>query len=373
MLHLGVWGFVSSKLCITGVSCTYLLSRVMREVGWRWRSALVPQFVRFGAPLIVSSLAFFAIHFSDRFFLTGAVSLADLGRYALAYRFAMLLSVVVGDSFHKSWGVSCYRHAGEAGWEAQFARVARFLTFATVLIGLGIAVGAPAALRVMVPANYEPPLLILPVLVLGYVFREIGDFFNYVLLVKRRSVRVGQVAAGCAVLNAVLNVVLIPGYGITGAAMATLLTWVGYASVCWRVARREAALPIQPGAYARILLLGAGVFAASRVLQVPSIPLQVLLDMGWIVLFAALCLPLYFTRAERGLIREGAAHIGGRVLTTSGALMGSPFPAQGQRRHERLPRAQAWQREDEAARTRQPALARIQRVSPDTAPPSAAA
>ena len=63
--------------------------------------------------------------------------------------------------------------------------MAAFLTFATVLVGLGIAVAAPE-----------------------------------VLLVKRRSVRIGQVAAGCAVLNAVPNAALISGYGITGRAAA---------------------------------------------------------------------------------------------------------------------------------------------------------
>ena len=373
VLHLGVWGFVGSKLCITSVSCLYLLSRVAREVGWHWRSALVPQFARFGAPLIVSGLAFFAIHFSDRFFLTGAVSLADLGRYALAYRFAMLLSVVVGDSFHKSWGVSCYRHAGEAGWEEQFARVARFLAFATVLVGVGIAVAAPEVLRIMVPASYEPPPLVLPVLVLGYVFREIGDFFNYLLLVKRRPGRVGQVASGCAVLNVVLNVVLIPGYGITGAAVATLLTWLGYALVCWLVARRAAALPIRPGAYARILLLGAGAFAASRALQVSSLPCQILLDAGWIALFTVLCLPLYFTRAERILLHEGAVLLAGRVPATTGALMASLSRRRpGEVTSGRHAPAQAWLRQDEAARTRQPSRARVQRASPDAAPPSAA-
>ena len=309
VLRLGVWGFVGSKLCITGVSCLYLLSRARRDVGWHWRGALVPQFARFGAPLIVSSLAFFAIHFSDRFFLTGAVSLADLGRYALAYRFAMLLSAVVGDSFHKSWSVSFYRHAGKAGWEAQFARVASFLTFVTVLVGLGIALAAPEMLRVMVPASYEPPPLLLPILVLGYVFREMGDFFNYLLLLNRRSTKVGQVAAGCAVLNAVLNLALIPGYGIYGAAVATLLTWAGYALICWAVAQRQHALPVRLGAYARILLLGVGVFAAAAILRTPCLPVQLLLDAGWVVLFAALCIPFYFNQDERAVLRQGASQL----------------------------------------------------------------
>jgi O-antigen/teichoic acid export membrane protein len=319
VLDLGVWGFVASKLCITSVSSVYLMWRAARDVGFHVRGALVPQFVRFGAPLIVSSLAFFAIHFSDRFFLTGAVSLADLGRYALAYRFAMLLSILVGDSFNKSWGVSFYRYAGEAGWQEQFARVAAFLTFVTVLVGLTIAVAAPEVLRVMVPASYDPPSLVLPILVLGYVFREMGDFFNNLLLINRRSVRVGQVAAGCGALNVALNFALIPTHGIYGAAVATLLTWVGYALVCWVIARREHALPIRPSAYARILLLGLGTFALATVLRVPSLPAQLVLDVGWVALFALLCLPLYFNGPERAALRHGAGLVASRLAAMAGA------------------------------------------------------
>lgn len=319
VLQLGVWGFVASKLCITSASSLYLLSRAAREVGWRWRGRLVPEFVRFGAPLIVSSLAFFAIHFSDRFFLTSVVSLADLGRYALAYRFAMLVSVLVGDSFSKSWGVTLYRYAGEAGWREQFARVAAFLTFVTVLVALAIAVAAPEVLHVMVPASYDPPSLVLPILVLGYVFREMGDFFNSLLLINKRTVRVGQVAAGCATLNVVLNFALIPAYGIYGAAVATLLTWVGYALICWTLARREHALPIRPGAYARILLLGLGVFALATVLRLPSLPAQLLLDVAWVALFALLCLPLYFTGSERAVLHRGMLALASRLAAMAGA------------------------------------------------------
>ena len=321
VLRFGVWGFVGSKLCITGVSCLYLLGRASRDVGWHWRGALVPRFARFGAPLIVSSLAFFAIHFSDRFFLTGTVSLADLGRYALAYRFAMLLSIVVGDSFHKSWGVSFYRFAGTAGWEEQFARVAKFLAFVTVLVGLAIAVGAPEVLRVMVPASYEPPSLVLPILVLGYVFRELGDFFNYLLLLNQRSTRVGQVAAACAALNVALNVLLIPRYGIYGAAEATTLTWAGYALVCWAVARRQHALPIRPGAYARILLLGGVAFAASSAIRASSLPTQLLLDTAWVIAFTLLCLPFYFSAAERDVLRRGALLLADQVTAKAGRLV----------------------------------------------------
>ncbi len=314
VLRLGVWGFVASKLCVTSVSCVYLLGRASREVGWRFRASLLPGFIRFGAPLIVSSLAYFLIHFSDRFFLTGVVSLAELGRYALAYRFAMLISVVVGDSFNKSWSVTFYGYVKQPDWRELFARVAKFLTFVLCFAALGVALLGPEALRIMVPPDFYPAPMLLPLLLLAYIFRELGDFFRNLLLINRRTILVGKVAGSCGVLTVLLNILLIPHYGVFGAAIATALTWLAYFVTCWIISYREHRVPIRPSSYACIMGLGVGVFGAATALRVSSWPLQVLADGGWLVLFAALCVPLYFTATERSLVASALVAMRARAL-----------------------------------------------------------
>ncbi len=314
VFRLGVWGFVLSKLCVTSVSCLYLLSRASREVGWRFQAALLPVFIRFGAPLIVSSLAYFLIHFSDRFFLTGAVSLAELGRYALAYRFAMLISVLIGDSFNKSWSVTFYRYVKQPGWRELFARVAKFLTFALCLTALGVALLGPEALRLMVPRSFYPAPMLLPLLLLAYIFRELGDFFRNLLLINRRTVLVGKIAGASGILTVLLNILLIPRYGTFGAAGATALTWLAYLAACWIIAHREHRVPIRPSSYACILGLGGGVFAVATALRVANWPLQVLADGGWLLVFAALCLPLYFNASDRALIADVVAAARARLI-----------------------------------------------------------
>lgn len=319
----GVWGFIYSKLIVTAAGSAFLLYRVLREVGLHWQRAYIPQFVRLGLPLLAASVSAFTIHFSDRFFLADAVPLAELGKYALAYRFAMLVSVLVGESFNRSWGVTLYRLAKEDGWKERFARVATYLIFVLYLTGLAISLMAPELFSFMVPRSFYPPYLLLPILVAGYMFRETGDFFRSLLLINKRAHMVGGVSFFGAAVNILLNFALIPALGIYGAALATMGTWVVYMLVFWAVAWREHRVPVSVLAFAKINLLAFLVFALSDRLRLDTFFLQAVIDFLWLGLFVILCLMLYFSRMER---TELLSNVKAQVLRLVGARR-RPFRA----------------------------------------------
>lgn len=303
VLGAGVWGFVASKLVVASGGAAYLTRRLAREVGWRWRGEFVPHFVRLGVPLTFSGLCYLIVHSSDRFFLASSVSLEEIGRYALAYRFAFLLTVLVGESFRKSWEVTFYRYAEGAGWQDGFGRVVSYLVLAEAAAALALAVCGQELLAVMVPPAFRPPPLLLPILVLAYAVRDIGELYHSLLLVNQRTSRIAGVALFGAVVNTGLNALLIPTYGIHGAALATLLTWVAYATVCCVAARREHGVPVPLTSMLGVVALALGAFALSCATRVNGFALQCLLDACWVLLFCVVCLALYLPADARPALR----------------------------------------------------------------------
>jgi len=313
-LSLGVWGFVTSKLIVGAVSSVFLVTHLLREVGTAWAGRHARAMARFGAPLILSSIGYYAIHFSDRLFLAH-VSKADVGIYSMAYNFAFLLSVLVGDSFNKSWGVTFYRYAEQPGWQARFVHIGTWLFFVLATGAMGISLMGRDTLALLLPRDYLPPVLMMPVLLLGYFLREIGDFFRNILLIDMGSGLVGRIALAGAGVNLLLNWLLISGpigIGIWGAALATTITWALYCVVCWVAARRahHVVFPLWP--LARVLALGIVLILAHRAVGPGNPYVRLLVDAGWLALFLAGGTVLYLGPEHR---REGIA-LGFSTLAT---------------------------------------------------------
>ncbi len=296
--HLGVWGFVYSKLAVSGSGSVFLLAGVLGRVGTHWHAAIAGALARFAGPLIVSGGCYFAIHFSDRLFLAH-VSRADVGVYSLAYTFAFVLSVIIGDSFSKSWGVSFYSLASGAGWQDRFVVVGRWLVFVLGAGAIGISLFGRDVLVMMVPPSYDPPMLLLPLLVFGYFLREVGDFFNSMLLIGGGSGAVGRIAVVGAVLNLALNAVLIPPYGIWGAAWATFGTWAVYCAICWVAAWRTHRVAMHPWPLAGMLGLSAACLCAREAVAPHAAWVRLGLDGVVFGVFVVVAAAFYLRRDER--------------------------------------------------------------------------
>jgi O-antigen/teichoic acid export membrane protein len=301
----GLRGFFWGKWISAAVGTAILLVGIVREVHWTFQRDLAARIMRFGAPLILSGFAVFIIHYSDRFFLDRYSTLAEIGIYALAYKFGFLISNLVGAPFESAWNVNMYGYVSSPGWQREFARVFRYLLFFLILTGLALSVTRKEALAMLAPPAYGAAALLIPVIVLAYVVREVGDFFRGVLFVNKRVRIFSAVTGVCALLNLSLNQILIPRWGARGAAWATLFTWLAYMIFCWTLVHREHRLPYPLRSFAQIFGLAGMIYAAAAVVNRLPGPWRFGADALMVLLFVALLWATgYFPAEDRRRIRE---------------------------------------------------------------------
>jgi O-antigen/teichoic acid export membrane protein len=322
---LGVWGFIWSKVISTGIGAAALIAVASAAVSWRFHREYAQKIREFGAPLVLTGISFFVIHFSDRFFLNQAATLAEVGIYSLAYKFGFLVTFLVGEPFGNVWGVSLYARTAQPNWRDEFARVFGILAFCLVLAGLALAILIGEVLPIVAGAAFGGAAALVPLVALGYVLREMGDFFRGVLFINKRSGLFSQIVTACGFLNLILNLVLIPPFHALGAAFATALTWLAYVCACWLLACREHPIPVRSSALA---LLAAGGFAAYGVSTFTNglpLPWQWFLDVAILLTLAVLAwVGGYFPAQDRAAAVLYAQRGWKRLFSTAGLGDGDP-------------------------------------------------
>ena len=295
---MGVWGFVLARLLAAAVGAIISLAITTVSVGWRFHWDKAISLVKFGAPLIVSSVSVFVIHFSDRFFLSKYGTLAQVGIYALAYKVGFLVTYAVGEPFGRVWSVTLYGYVSEPRWQGEFARVLRYLTFALFGMALALSIFSTEGLSLVSSAAYGPAAALVAPIAFGYALREGGDFFRGVLFINRRTKVFGMITLFCAALNIVLNFLWIPTWGPAGAAWATFFTWFAYMILCWSTAVKEHRIPYTTGSFVRVFVLACVACFVGRQIPEGNLLLSLPLKTALLLVFAG------SLRSQRLFFRE---------------------------------------------------------------------
>ncbi|HEX9614268.1 MAG TPA: oligosaccharide flippase family protein [Bacteroidota bacterium] len=195
---------------------------------------LYKELLRFGLPYIPAGLASVAMQVIDRPILKALTDDATVGIYQANYRMGVFMMLFVG-MFDYAWRPFFLRQAREPDARQLFARVFTFFSVAAMSLFVVLTLFIDDLIRIRVGSvyfihpDYWAGALIIPVVLLAYALN--GAYVNFLIgvyLEKKTSILPSVFGIG-AVVNVAANIVLIPKYGIMGAAYATLLSYIALA------------------------------------------------------------------------------------------------------------------------------------------------
>lgn len=208
---------------------------------WRFSPGVLSEMAAVGLPLALFGISLWAIRMLDRFILVRTVDLRDLGLYAAANKVAGVLLLAVL-AFEGAWLPILLRTEGRGDADAAAARDQALPVLAAAIALLAVVTASFASEVLMVVAGrpFEAAAGVVPPLVLAMLFHATTPVTTSKLIVARRTGGLVYGALGAVALNVVACLVLVPAWGIAGAAWATVLAFAYRAEDCRRRARRLA-------------------------------------------------------------------------------------------------------------------------------------
>jgi O-antigen/teichoic acid export membrane protein len=232
--RLRVWGVLSTSVAaivLTGLCLTVYCVRRVRPV---FDLQMFGRMARFAAPIGIGNLGVFILNVGDRFILPHYRPLSDLGIYVLAYKLGSMI-IFVYSPFWYYWGTNVFQIMKRKDSEDVFSRLFTYMLLILSFCAVGLITGARPVLTILAAPAFRSAVAIVPIIVAAYYFRAIGDFVRCLFL-----------AGGRPAYDAVCNwagagiclagyFIMIPKYGIWGAAIATAAAFlfICVVSVAW--------------------------------------------------------------------------------------------------------------------------------------------
>jgi O-antigen/teichoic acid export membrane protein len=297
--HKGAIGAVIGNFLGTLTVYLALLTYRRFQLGFQFDRSLLRAMNRFGLPLVPAALSLWAINLIDRFFINGFKGQAENGVYSLAVRISSVI-IFAMTAFQLAWPAFAYSIKDDREARRTYAYVLTYLLFLTCWLSLALGSLAPWIVHLLDPKHHftrsaeAVPLLCFAVAAYsGYSVLAIG-------VGRMRRTQLNWVVAGAAaVVCIVLDVALIPPYGMIGAAVATLAAYVSLFVAMWLRSRHVYPVPYQ---WRRILTLsGVAVGLTIVARQLDSLPAAIVLT----TVYPLALLPLgFYQQAELRRLRR---------------------------------------------------------------------
>ena len=223
---LGVTGYVLSIIVADAFSLLFLTAVAGLHKyldGSFFSKRLIKEMMKFSIPLIPTYLLWWVTSASDRWFVIGMVGDAENGVYSFAYRLPTLLMLVT-TMFYQAWQMSSIEERDSRTLGKFYENV--FGVYSSLMY-----IGAAGLIMLAKPLTYVltlgdkseffPAFQFTPVLITAMIFQCFCQFLSSIYTTKKRSVNSCLTALVAAVVNIILNLLLIPQYGVWGAAIAT--------------------------------------------------------------------------------------------------------------------------------------------------------
>lgn len=316
-VRLGVWGVLLAQLLAEAICCAILVPSIARSLKAGWVGTEMRAQLTFGLALVPSAMAAFTLDLSDRFFLRHYSTLEQVGLYSLGYRLGEILFFVVA-AVQLAWPQFVFANRKAPNAKQLYSYATTYYLTGMVFLVLALSALAPEIVQIMAAPQYHAAATVVPVIALAGLCEGIRYVATIGIMFQKRPI-IRSIGMGCAgVVNVVLNLLLIPRYGMMGAAWATLGGFVALIAIELTVSMRFYPIPYQVGRIAKLAAVAATVYVASGLVP-PSTPLAVAgLKTGMLLVGfpALLWLIGFFEPAELAHIRRALAGVRRRLVAS---------------------------------------------------------
>lgn len=275
ILLLNIYFIVYLKMGVKGIILSQLLGNVLVTLGtfpfllknmnFSFNMTILKELSLFSIPLVLSTVATMALALSDRYLIKYFLDYSEVGIYSLGYKVSSVIYLFLVQSFLLGFAPLAYKIFDQPEARRYFARVTTYFTYAMIALALLLIFYSKEVITVFASSNKDYLLAyeVIPLLCLAVIFRGINNVVAFGLHYVKKTRYTLVIVLIVAAFNIGINFILIPQFGMQGAAAASVLANLLMAVMFYLYSQRYYPIRYEFARLFKLLLAGVSLYVAA--------------------------------------------------------------------------------------------------------------
>lgn len=261
---------IAAELTAVVVAMIVLRRGVTLKVS-RYSSTMLRAMLAFGIPMVALEVSGIVLNIGDRYVIQTFLGAADLGIYAAAYNLSEYIHAILLVAILSAVMPMYLRLWEDEGAEEtiKFINAAlRFYFVVSIPMVAGLSVIGPDLLSFLASEKFAAGATVIPWVISGKILGGSMTLIGAGLYINKQGSTLAGLVTSAAIINVLMNLFMVPAFGIEGAAIATFLSFTLLGAGAYLLARKSVAVSIP-----WLLIIKTGAVAGSMYLLLPYIQL----------------------------------------------------------------------------------------------------
>lgn len=285
---MGLWGYFVGILAGSAISLAPALYLIREEIALKFSLEKIKTMLSFGGPLVPAGLAYYVLNMSDRYILAHFATLDDVGLYGVAVKVTSIMLFFYG-AFGLAWSPFAFKLYLEAEERLKeiVSRVLKYVLIFFSLVAISLTLFSQELLSLFTTEQYFGAAIAIAPLCLGAVAYATTQVTALGISLSRKTKYIALFSLVAAIVNVLLNVLLIPLWGILGASIATAISYTVLTLSYYGICRKIYPINFEKKAVLKICLICVLFVAIGSFMVFNNLVLGIFVKLAFILLFGA--------------------------------------------------------------------------------------
>lgn len=237
-VHMGVEGIVIGQILGEIYSLILTIPILYRNIRLSVEWKALKEMLVYGIPLIFTAVSSQLLSSGDRYIMLYFLTSSSVGIYAIAQKIGGVINVFLLNSFQQGFMPIAFKMFDQENSKRFFSKVLTYYTFILALTALFVSFFSKEVVYLLADHSYYQSYTVVPFVAFAFLVKGINSVFTLSYHYSKKTTGYAIIIVVGMLLNIGMNILMIPWFGMYGAGISMLSSYIFMAVLSYKHAQK---------------------------------------------------------------------------------------------------------------------------------------